>query len=143
MAEWLDRSGAPLALAGLCVALVLLLAGCGAVAPTASPTPAVVALPLRTVAGTACPEALMPDVRLVADSAVPGALVAVAPNGERIPLVFREGTRAAVHLDRNVIELVFPEGDRVVLGPEDTVSFGGGSEGGEGDPTFFACSLVQ
>src|SRR3712207_3150272 len=122
--------------------VVLALAGCAGVAATASPTPGIVELRLRTVEAGACMDALMPDVRLAADSAVPGSIVAVSRDGARTPLVFPAGTRAAVHVDRNVIELVMPEGERVLVGPEDRISFGGGQLGGQGDAAWFACSLV-
>ncbi len=113
--------------------------GCGWPAPTPAP---VVELPLRTVQSAACDGALLPDVALAVDARRPEAIVAVAPDGTRIPLVFRDGTRAWLETATGALEIHSPEGERIVVPPGQRASFGGGQMG-EGDPAFFACSFVH
>jgi hypothetical protein len=118
--------------------LAALVCGCAAPAPT--PTPAV-ELVLRTEAGDACPEALLGDVRLEVDPAARDPIVAIAPDGERVRLVFRAGTRAAWDASTGVVHFLTPEQQELAVGPGDTVSFGGGFTSGE-NGVFFACSFV-
>jgi hypothetical protein len=120
----------------------LVAAGCQSAA-SAPPTARIVELPLRTVQSEACPDALLPDVRLEVDPTGREPLVGVVANGERLRLVFPAGTRAALHLDRGAVEIVMPRNDRVLVGENERVSFGGGGMGGEGDDRFFACSIVR
>ncbi len=124
------------------VAAAIVAGGC-ALATPAAPTPNVLELPLRTVESDACPDALIPDVLLDVDLTAREPLLAVAANGERLRLVFPAGTRAAVHFDQGVIEIVMPGADRIVVRQNERVSFGGGSMGAEGDDAFFACSIVR
>ena len=120
-------------------------AGCASPALTLTPTPTpvpVVELPLRTVPSAGCDGALLPDVALEVDGRRPEAIVAVAPDGTRIPLVFRAGTRAWVETGTGALEIQSPEGERIVVLSGQRASFGGGQMG-EGDPAFFACSFVR
>ena len=114
----------------------------GCAAPTPRPVP-VVELPLRTVesAGPGCDGALLPDVALEVDGRLPEAIVAVSPDGTRIPLVFRAGTRAWLETATGAIEIRSLDGERIVARPGVPVSFGGGMA--EGDSVFFACAFVR
>ena len=128
---------------GLAVAAVLVAAACSTGAPTPSATHGIVELAIRTAPGDGCPDALMPDVSLDVDLNARDPLTAVGATGARIALVFPGGTRAAVHLDRNAVEILLPGGERAVVGIGERISFGGGQFGAEGDDTFFACSIVE
>ena len=123
-----------------CLLLVAALgAGCASPAPTSAP---VVELPLRTVQAAGCDGALLPDVALEVDGRRSDAIVAVSPDGTRIPLVFRAGTRAWLETATGALEIHSPEGERIVVPPGQRASFGGGQMG-EGDTAFFACSFVR
>ena len=124
------------------VLLVAALASaCASPAQTATPPP-VVELALRTVESAGCDGALLPDVTLDVDLRQRERIVAVSANGTRSPLVFRAGTRAWLETATGALDIRLPEGDRLVVPPGESVSFGGGGMA-EGDPAFFACSLVR
>ncbi len=125
------------------MACLLLVAAFGAGCASEAPTPVpVVELPLRTVQSAGCDGALLPDVALEVDGRRPEAIVGVSPDGTRIPLVFRAGTRAWADAASGGLELQSPEGERILVAPGQRASFGGGQMG-EGDPAFFACSFVR
>jgi hypothetical protein len=66
----------------------------------------------------------------------------VTPDGTRIPLVFRAGTRAWLETASGALDIRSPEGERLLVQRGEVVSFGGGQMA-QGDPAFFACSFVR
>jgi hypothetical protein len=134
----------PRALA-LVLAPALLLGSCTVVG---DPTPQLIPLLLRVTppdppGQVACPDALLGDVRLEVDPGRREPIVAVAAGGERVRLVFRAGTQAVFDTTTGVVHQRSPEGRQLAVGPERTVSFGGGFTFPGEDDVFFACSFVD
>jgi hypothetical protein len=80
-------------------------------------------------------------VRLEVDPARREPIVAVAAGGERVRLVFRFGTQAVFDPATRVVHLRTPEGRQIDVGPDDTISFGGGITFPGEDDVFFACMI--